>query len=364
MNRTLPLIILSFLFSVISTGQITVTQDDMPKAGDTIRTSTTMVLTGIDYESTGENYIWDFSDLPVMLQRVDTFVSIMETPLTYQLFFNNAFIYPEHQATVALQLFEFDLVPGFQVEDTYLFFKESDNDYREVGVGVRLNGIPIAIPYDEIDVVYDFPVAYGNVDSSSSGFEYSFPGLGFASSERSRTNTVDGYGTLITPYGEFQALRLKTLISQKDSVYIDTAGQGVPVYREIVEYKWLGKGFGIPLLQVIEEGLLVTATYIDSLRTSFTGLADPEAQNYDFILYPNPCDDYLSIHYELKNARDVHISILSLYGHEVYRIVLKNQSPGLYNRIVNIDAEGIVPGIYLVHFKTQDIRLIRRVVVQ
>ena len=40
--------------------QVTITADDMPDPGDTLRSSFTMILQGLDYQSTGENYFWDF----------------------------------------------------------------------------------------------------------------------------------------------------------------------------------------------------------------------------------------------------------------------------------------------------------------
>jgi hypothetical protein len=43
---------------------------------------------------------------------------------------------------------------------------------------------------------------------------------------------------------------------------------GFPLNRNITEYKWLGNGQGIPLLQINEEGPLVTATYRDIYRMS------------------------------------------------------------------------------------------------
>jgi hypothetical protein len=299
-----------------------------------------------------------------MLQQVDSFKSVTETNFIYQLAFNNNILYPEHKATSARVFTDFDLVPGFNITDVYQFFKGSDNDYREVGFGVTLNGFPIAVRYDDIDIIYDFPVQYGNVDSSTSGFSISIPDLGSASSQVTRNSTVDGYGTLMTPYGEFQTLRMKTFITRRDSVFIDTAGQGVPVYREFTEYAWLGKDFGLPLLKVTEEGLLVTVSYIDSVRTSFSDIGEQQAQDYNLVIFPNPCKDYLSVHYELKDVEDLRLSIISLYGTEVYKVVLNNQSPGLYNRIININAEGIVPGVYLLRFETRNIRYTRRVVVQ
>jgi len=326
----------------------------MPNPGDTIRTSITTLINGIDYESTGEDFTWDFSNLTVLAQTVDTFRSTQETPLAFQLFFL--------QSNLALQYLDFDLVPNINIEDAYRYFKESDNDFRELGFGVRLNGIPVPVTFDQSDIIYRFPMDYGNEDSSFSEFGLSLPGLGYAGSERKRNNIVDGWGTLKTPYGTFETLRIRTDIYEKDTIFLDSAGTGFPLVREITEYKWLAKDMGLPVLQVNEEGIIVTATYIDSVRTSFTGVADPVATDYDLVIYPNPCRDYLSINYELKDNEDVEITLLSMFGNEITRVHIEHQPPGNYSRIVNLEALGIKPGFYVVKFLTRDKRVVRRII--
>jgi hypothetical protein len=295
---------MTFLAGLLN-AQISIDVDDMPDPGDTIRLSTTLVLDGIDYESTGEDFTWDFSNLTVMMQTVDSFKNVAETPLSYQLFFNNGIFYPEYKATVARALFSFDAIPGFEVEDAFQFYKESDDDYREVGIGVTLFGLAIPVTYDEIDIVYRFPVEYGNSDSSESSFLVSVPSLGAASSERFRRNYVDGWGTLITPYGSFETLRIKTLIYQKDSVYIDSTGTGIPVERDIIEYKWFGKEQGLPILTVTEEGLIVTASYIDTVRNNFFGTPEEKLSESSVVLYPNPTAGRVACHFKNSDGRQM-----------------------------------------------------------
>ena len=64
-------------------GQITITDNDMPEIGDTIRTSLAIDLTGFNYEETGQDFTWDFSGLMPLFQQVDTFVSVTSTPILY-----------------------------------------------------------------------------------------------------------------------------------------------------------------------------------------------------------------------------------------------------------------------------------------
>ncbi len=51
--------------------QISIDQSDMPGPGDTLRVSMTSVVP-VNYAVTGSNFIWDFSMLEAMNQRVDT----------------------------------------------------------------------------------------------------------------------------------------------------------------------------------------------------------------------------------------------------------------------------------------------------
>jgi hypothetical protein len=90
----------------------------------------------------------------------------------------------------------------------------------------------------------------------------------YYSTQRIRSSEVDGWGNLITPFGTFATVRVKSTLNIHDSIYVDSLAIGFGFDRNIIEYKWLGKGYGIPLLQINEEGPLVTATYLDSCRMS------------------------------------------------------------------------------------------------
>jgi hypothetical protein len=264
MIRRAFLFFFQVLFTVQLMAQVVITSDDMPVPGDTVRKSITTFLEGFDYQASGPDRTWYFDELTVMSQQVDTFISVEETPGIYQLFFNNQFIYPAYKATVVQKLATFAGIPGMTLTDSYLFIKNTAEEYREVGYGVTLEGIQIPVQLQEIDTIYRFPLQYGNVDSAQSLLEVDIPDLGFLMIAKSRRNTVDGYGTLITPYGEFQTLRVKTEITEYDSIYSDSLGIGIPVTRNITEYKWLANGYPQPMLVVSEEPFIVTATYIDS----------------------------------------------------------------------------------------------------
>ena len=128
--------------------------------------------------------------------------------------------------------------------------------------------------------------------SSTSAFSIAIPDLAYYLTRRTRTSQVDGWGSLITPYGTFQTLRIKSLLSLHDSVYIDSLGTGFPLNRNITEYKWLAKGYGVPILQINEEAGIAVATYRDFLRKP-QGIAGTSVETLN--LYPNPTNGIISL---------------------------------------------------------------------
>lgn len=344
--------------------QITILEDDMPQPGDTIRKSITTDSDGIDYEQTGPGHTWDFSELSVMYQQVDTFESVGLTPAIYQLVFNNQFLYPDYKATVAKKMSDFNFIPGLDLSDSYQFFKNSSQDFREVGLGVTLNGLQLPVPYQLTDAVYRFPLSFGRNDTSFSMLEYEIPGMGYLLSEKNRINEADGWGTLITPFGQFEVLRMKSTINEYDSLYSDSLGTGFPVNRNIIEYKWLGKGTSVPLLQVSEEGPLVTIAYVDSVRSLFFGEKEYSSPAFDFTVYPNPCTEYFSVSYELFSASPVRMMLISIDGNLVFRLMESRQERGLYSRVFYPAVEKIPSGFYLIRVEAGKNTFTRRLIVQ
>jgi hypothetical protein len=242
--------------------QITITENDMPQPDDLIHYNITYPFGGVDYKETGDDFTWDFSALASFGQEADTFVTVSSTPLLYQAVFNWPFWNPP--ASIAQRKGDFTMIPGLTMNDYIDYFKNTNNSFNFVGFGVTINNLPIPLKFDNPEVVYKFPVTSSSiVDSSEAGFSQNIPDMGYFEVQRKRVNEVDGWGTLITPLGTFQVLRLKSTVYAYDSIYIDSLSAGYAVNIEEVEYKWLGNGYGRPLLKVTESNILPTrAEYI------------------------------------------------------------------------------------------------------
>ena len=339
----------------ILNAQVVITQNDMPSAGDTIRLSSSIDLGGLNFQETGNNFTWDFSSLVPLNQTVDTFVNIDETPFVYQLVF---FL----SANLAQPLTEFNQFPGFEVTDVFNFYKKSNSDYRSVGLGFTINGIPLPNKFDEPDILYHFPMEPGNIDSSLSSYDIDIPLLGYAGGWTKRVNYVDGWGSLITPYGNFQTLRLKSEVTQFDSLYFDSLGIGIPIYRNYAEYKWLANGFGLPLCTITVEGLLPTISYIDSVRTLFVGHEEKTLSN-QINIYPNPVNERFFIDIDIPENKNLEIILLSSMGMEVSVLEKARLVSGHYHAGFSIREMNLKPGLYFISIRAGDKLTTRKVLI-
>ena len=340
-GRWIIAIFCSLLVSSLSFGQITISSDDMPNTGDTLRLSTNITTGAIDFTLTGEDYTWDFSTLFPVVQTVDTFESVSSVPFWYQLVF-----IPNVVANLAQPYSGLDLIPGLDLADPYRFYKNSSSNYKDVGFAVTLNSIPLPIKFDNPDILYYFPVNYGDADSSFSGFELGVPDIGFLGMDRKRVNTADGWGTLITPYGTFDALRIKSEVIETDTIYIDSISFGTTIERNYIEYKWMGNGMRIPILQVTEEGPLVTVAYLDSVRGPITAIPEVDMAGPSVNIFPNPARDKATINFFNNKNCIANIAVFNSSGMRVKNVfngVLQNG-----NHEIKIDFGNLPDGIYLV----------------
>lgn len=276
MKKLLVSLLFFALFPLLIQAQITITRNDMPNVGDSLIVTATIVPPGIDYAATGTNFDWDFSSLTGGTQSTDVYVAVSATPFLYQAVFN----WPPWNAPASIASPEDDLtlIPGVAFTDYYDFFKEQNASFTAVGFGVTINNVPVPVKYNSPEMLYKFPLNFGNpADSSESFYSINIPDVGYYETYRKRVNLVDGWGSLTTPFGTFPALRIKSLLTVRDSIYVDSLQTGIPINRDIIEYKWMGNGFGIPLLKVSKEGLLpAQAEYLAEQQEPLTVNAGPD----------------------------------------------------------------------------------------
>ncbi len=302
--RSIHAILLSFAAQIAS-AQIVIGPADMPSEGDTLRFSTAQ-QPDADVATTGAGITWDFSTLVPLAEGENVAVSVGITPFLYQFYFNNPILYPEHDASFAMEGPEFDL-QVLTIEETFEYFKKDASGYRNVGFGGMLNGLPTSVRRQPVDWIYRFPMEFGNVDSSFSTWEVEIPGTFYFEQEQWRHNEVDGWGTLMLPADTFEVLRVRSVLNRHDSTYVEQFGTGFAFDEpETVEYKWLATGMGRPVLSIITVGGVPSVIEFhydpDGITTGIAGL-DRNSTG----LFPNPATENITVIVPEGSSGRIHV---------------------------------------------------------
>ncbi|MBV6404479.1 MAG: hypothetical protein IT228_13790 [Flavobacteriales bacterium] len=250
MVKNLTLLASASLLSASLHAQVSIGLAEMPAAGDALRLTQANLNLFINYAQTGPGHTWDFSNLQSVDEDTTNYQTVASTNIVYALVYADIFFNPNraNHATAGVDIPFYQQLP---IADPYTFLYRSNTEYRKVGFGAELAGIPVPITFSQQDVIYELPLNYGDASTSNSAWNVSLPNLAYYGYQQTRTNEVDGWGTITTPAGTFDALRVKTTLAGRDTINVDTLGVGFAIDRPVVrEYKWLTPGLRVPVLQV------------------------------------------------------------------------------------------------------------------
>lgn len=235
--------------------QVTVGVSDLPQGGVAYTLQNVLPDFGLNLESTGPGWVWDFADLEVMDSTRVEVQDISEVPFTSQYVFDGP--NPNHQADhfyTVLSAPDFGDVGGdfgIPFDDLTGYFQVSGASYNQVGVGLSLGGFELPVAFEDVDELHPVPLTANASLTSTAVYEISVPATATYAVNQVRTSVVDGYGTLLLPDGtSHEVLRLKSTVVSEDSVHVDAADQGFAFVRETVTYAWMGEG-GMPWMEVV-----------------------------------------------------------------------------------------------------------------
>lgn len=231
------------------------------------------------------------------------------------------------------------------LSNVYTIYQLNSSEYGGLGVGEEIDGLPTPLVYDSPDVLYSFPLNFGNVDSSHTGYAIAIPTIGFMGEKRKRVNECDGWGTLTTPYGTFNVLRVKSTLTLNDSIYVDALSFGISIPSVTYQYKWLASGEGEPLLEIDAQDVLDTPvitgiSYRDSDRTKSAGINQLLSQS-ELKVFPNPVSNKLYFSTPAVNSVPVRLKIYSVYGSLTY------EQDDFYTNTTGIDISNLPTGNYI-----------------
>lgn len=253
MNKQLLLLLFIINFSNIS-AQSSYTSSNYAVVGDTFYMTNVTNFT-LDFETSGANFNWNFNTLTGFSQDKIMFRNPSSTGFN---FFTFPYIYIPGNTNLSSTNGNSNTVTtggqSYGISDQNDYFKKTTGSLKQVATSYKfnLNGLllPITSQFDSQDTIYTFPFTMGSTNNSLSSHTSSIPSVLYQNTALDRTNLVDGWGTLITPYGTFiNTLRMKTTLIQNDTVAL--AGTGLPrTIRTTRELKWFDASKKHPLMIV------------------------------------------------------------------------------------------------------------------
>ncbi|HWB25001.1 MAG TPA: PKD domain-containing protein [Chitinophagaceae bacterium] len=223
------------------------------KTGDTVYMTAATPDT-INFYAAGPGKTWNFSTLKGVSQQQIIFRNPKATGFTQ---FQWPYIY--NTANTNLSSTNNQTINVGTIEETnynnYYLLNNGALALKASSYSVAYNNIAINIKnvYTAADTLYRFPLHYTDSSASNGNYTTSIPGVYYNMQAVNRSNKVDGWGSVTTPYGTFSnCLRVTSTVIQTDT--FSFYGIGLPaVTTEYRELKWLDTSKGYPVLYVKQD---------------------------------------------------------------------------------------------------------------
>ena len=350
MKKLSPFVFIAF--TSLAQAQVTITSNDMPVNAHVYTYSNAINNGSVDVTVTGANQTWDFTQLTSNSQTLDTFVAISQMPTAYQFYF-----WGSDQAIHTGQTINLGTI---SISDIWDVYDKNTTDYSFSGYGGMVSGFPVPFAYSPKDRLYNFPMHFGDMDSSTSNFNVNIPNTAFINQDRKRVNEVDGWGTVITPVGSFNCLRVKSITYDHDSISLAQLPFPVPGFDVVnYEYKWLGVNGGEPIVVVNAQDVF-GQPQITSIKFQDTLISNSTSQinDFDFGIYPTLADKYFFITAANDFINHPFISIYNTEGKLMKQITTPNGTS------ISVDTHAWANGIYIVECMFGDKTERQKVLVQ
>jgi PKD repeat protein len=278
-------ITLSFLLLITNTliAQITYNSTDFASVNEQFTVSSISTgLNSFNFTTAGPNTSWNFSTLGLASQEMVAWLNPNNTGyksswclsngflLNCNTQFNNAF-------NLAIKSANGIQIQGFGLTNINNHYKLSTAtlENKMLGATITAGGVsvPFAVNYTIPDIEYRFPIFYNDTYTTNSSFTIDLNSLGVSlqyTSVSNRTNTVEGWGSMVTPFASFSnVLKMKTVVINNNTTVSN--GQTIPTTITTITYKWFDVNYGIPVLEVSGQEVsgqfvATSAHYVDSQR--------------------------------------------------------------------------------------------------
>ena len=230
----------------------------------------------------GVNQTWDFSNISPTFTSSPNAVTPASTPY--------AGTFPE--ATIALA--------QSGENNSYIYSKVSTSEMLNVGIANTLDGGgELIIHYTDPVKLLKYPFSFSESYTDSYYTSYSMM-EGMTTHEwGNATVTADAWGSVTTPAGTYNTLRIKRERTYTDSIWMAGIFISANTYTQ-TDYEWYTATSHTPVISISVTGDGTTITY----RTDYVSGIE-ETPGVQVNVFPNPVTDQLTIQSEkkIKNIR-------------------------------------------------------------
>lgn len=297
------LLALVLLTSGFASAQITLNDSDFADGGDTVRMSSA-TDPAIDFLSTGANYTWDFSGLVAESQTLKNFNDLNGVSVQMQFMFGPfappAFQATNYTASNDLPLDQFGSFLPVNISEVNTVSRNTVDSITSIGYSIVVDGNEVPVRSDTIETRYKFPANFGDVYSSRGYTNLDLNPMFDAIwiQYRQRNSNIDGWGQITTPFGTFDALRMRHVIQEQDSLYIGQFGQWIelPIPTSTI-YEWWATGELEPVLRIVTSDFNGAENVTDiEFRDAYNpAIAATSELIAEVNVYPNPTEDEINL---------------------------------------------------------------------
>ncbi len=315
----------ALMFGAAAHAQITYESSDFAVADEEFTMTKASGFIGMNFAATGPNHNWNYSGLDADSQSIFSWQDPNDAGYKFSWCLTNFYIFNcnsqfNNNFTLSKAVMDDIEFMDYALTNVVEHSRVNSNEFahRMRGMTATIQGIsvPATIEYDDPDEVYHFPMVYNDSYVTTGNFSLDLTNLGVPFSyalETERTNTVEGWGSLTTPYGTFpNVLKIKSVLNKTETLAYE--GFDLPIETTTISYQWFDKEYGVPVLQA--DGFLVfgffvplTVTYLDGPQCLepaadfITTISDynPEQQS-GMVAFTNTSENYDSAHWDFGDG--------------------------------------------------------------
>lgn len=310
--------------------QISITSADIATIGTVVRQANdTLPDPSITPGPSGANVTWNFAALDTM--QVDTFIFTNPAWTTYGSQF------PSSNLAILI---------ASQADSATIYLENTSSGLYITGQSAA----GVAVDMEPNDLLLPFPATMGTSFTSTSLYSAEQPVTGTAGVDSARfsrttakTAEADAWGTLTTPLGTFDVIRVASTSIISDSIWVHTTGPFPPAGWYLAEstqdttykFTWWANNVGFPLVEMdsTSGGYDVRWLMATPTATSVNAIAGSSRLS----VYPNPAQDVVNI--SLPAGAGTRFVIYDASGRTV-------RSEILTGAVTSVKVDRLTAGIY------------------